>query len=247
MEAKTSRYGRLNTWDAMKLLALAFMFTDHLGYFFLQDTMVLRAIGRGAIPIFLFLTGFAPVQRFKPDLLLLAAGLWALNLAEGGGVVPLGILGTILIGRGLCRLLDTGRLRLQRPYEWLAGMVLFMLPSYYLFMDGTLALMFVLCGYMQQHAETYSSRMRLLCLVFVFAFETLWDCMAFQFNPADMLVVMTMMAFTGTLLWRFRVHTLTLPAAFAWAEPALRLLSRYTLWIYALHFSAGQLITGKHY
>lgn len=247
MEAKISRYGRLNTWDALKLLALLYMFIDHLGYFILADTLWLRAIGRGAIPIFLFLTGYAPAARFRKDLLFLAAAMDVVNVLAGGLVLPVGILGTILIGRAMCRALDNGKLKLDKPYEWLAVMVVFFIPTCFICMDGTLAMMFVMLGYMQRHAEAYPARERLYCFIFVFAFQALWDKISFEFGVSEMLIVFAVMAFTGWLLWRMRVRDMALPATLQWSEPGLRLLSRYTLWIYALHFGAGQLLTGKHY
>lgn len=245
---KLSRYGTFNTWDGLKLLALLLMLIDHAGHFYLTDHLILRALGRGAAPIFLFLTGFAPSHRVKPDLLIGAAVMVASNLAVGGGVFPLSILVSIIMGRLMVAQMDRGKwFRLQRPHEWLIVMIIFAVPSSYLFEDGTFGLMFVLCGYMQRHAERYPAQMRLKVMIFTFLFAALWDSLLFKMPAADALAAFTVVTGVGALLWRIRIRPLALPLPLQWSEPGLRLMSRYTLWIYVLHFCALQLLTGKHF
>src|SRR5437868_3245740 len=88
-----------NTWDMTKLIALGLMFVDHAGYFYYPSDLWLRAIGRGAAPIFMFLAGFAASYRFKLDLFLLAALMTVADIAMQGHIHDQNILFSILIFR----------------------------------------------------------------------------------------------------------------------------------------------------
>lgn len=54
------RYGRqFNTHDAMKILGIALMIIDHVGWYLMNDYMPFRLIGRLAAPLFFFLIGYS--------------------------------------------------------------------------------------------------------------------------------------------------------------------------------------------
>jgi hypothetical protein len=235
-----------NTWDAMKLLGLGLMIIDHVCYFFYPDQLAWRSTTRGGAPIFLFLTGFARSSPIKLDLVAAVLIMGAINIMAGGGPLPLNILGTILIGRFLVRAMDSGRLKLNKPYEWMALMVVLM-PSVLLFQTGTIGLLFVLAGYMQNHAERFPQALRRNFMILTFFLHGGLQAWSMEVDTLSLLITALGMFVCGYLCWKLTVKPITLPKAVTWSEPLLRFSARHMLWIYVIHYGGLQLLMHKSY
>lgn len=236
--AKSAR--PFNTWDALKLLGLICMIADHAAFFFLDRNPLLRVVGQPAIAIFLFLTGYAPHRRIPAELLLAAALMVAINTYVSG-LSTLNILFTIIAGRLLLQQVDAGRIRLERPLEWLVVLVL-LFPTVLLVQTGTIGLMLVLCGYLQQHKQRYPVRIRAWFFALSFGLYALIDAYALHFTLPYALLLFASMSAMGWLLWKTEIRPLRVPA-----EPLLKFLARHMLWVYVIHFGGLQLLTGKGY
>lgn len=66
---------RPNLYDYLKILALLAMFIDHTGYFLFPEHMRMRAVGRIAFPLFLFLVWFNRSYRWRWSLWWCALGV----------------------------------------------------------------------------------------------------------------------------------------------------------------------------
>lgn len=66
---------RPNRYDYLKLLALATMIVDHVGYFLFPEVIWLRVIGRIAFPLFLLLVGFNGSYKRRWSLWTMAIAL----------------------------------------------------------------------------------------------------------------------------------------------------------------------------
>jgi peptidoglycan/LPS O-acetylase OafA/YrhL len=125
--------------------------------------------------------------------------------------------------------------------------VLFMLvlPTMLICEYGTLGLMFALCGYLMRHRERYApSRSRTAFIVSALTLMLL-QAMGFQFGPLNILLMAAVIGGVAGWLYAFRVAPVRLPQGVAWAEPLLRLTARYSLYFYALHLIALQIVTMK--
>ena len=256
--SKCTKYGAFNLWDGAKILALGLMVIDHIGYFFFPDIPVFRALGRGAIPLFLFLIGFAPHHRFSYPLLAIALVMGGYNYVLGGQLFPLNILFAILLVRLWLRYTHVPGtaypagaapvLTLKRPLEWYIVIQLFLLPTGFLWQGGAYVFLFALIGLMARHAKRYKQRIRAWFSGLVFATYTLLEQLAFEFVWTDFCVLLATMGGCLYVFWLLE----------QWAEgkrdialvhPIIdtvgRFLGRYTLYLYALHVLLFQLLTGK--
>lgn len=77
MLCKLNKYGELNNYDVLKIFAFMLMVIDHIGFFFLPEVAVLRAIGRVSFPIYAILHGVITKNNaeHKTNYLLLFLGL----------------------------------------------------------------------------------------------------------------------------------------------------------------------------
>lgn len=232
-----------NSWDAIKLVALVLMFIDHAGLFFFPDDDWLRAIGRAAAPVFLFLAGYSSHYRFRWDLLLLAIVMTTSGISVSGHVHALNILFTILMSRALFEWLEKRGRHITRPYEWYVGCVA-LFSSMVVFQYGTFGLLFAICGYMKSHPQYYprAQTKRFMLLVFI-----TYGCMCAYFNYDnlfDRLIMIASLTGAFVMLWNFKLYDISAPAWFA--RPA-KSLARYSGYIYAFHIIALEWITGIAY
>lgn len=144
----------LTSYDLLKALAIILMVIDHVGHHFYPDEMWFRVIGRLCIPIWFFLIGYAKTtelpRRFWIGGLIVAVS----GVVAGQYLLPLNILFTILV----FRYSRQGFVRngLRSP-DALRGMFFIILlstwPTAVLFEYGTIAVLFVLIGYIMRNKE----------------------------------------------------------------------------------------------
>ena len=145
----------LTSYDLLKTFALVTMIIDHIGYYFFPEADFMRAIGRWSLPVWMFLIGYARSRTIDAPLWGGAVILIAANLVVGMHIFPLSILGTILLVRLIREPYArfTFHSREMMVYSYLI-MALLLVPTYFLFDYGTLALGFAMVGYMMRHADS---------------------------------------------------------------------------------------------
>lgn len=154
----------MNRWDVAKLIALLLMFVDHAGVFYFPNEEWLRGIGRGAAPVFMFLTGLAAHYRFSRELLVLAVVLSVFEFWYYGGPHALNILWVILACRLLLAWMEKRKIVIKRPHEWLIACVLFT-PTLLISQTGTLGLLMAMSGYMMKHESKHKHAARWLAII----------------------------------------------------------------------------------
>lgn len=209
----------LNSWDALKIVALLLMFVDHSASFLYhsdEGIYWLRAIGRGAAPIFIFLAGFASSYRFSRQLLVLALTLALFDTLFFARVNTLNILFSILIYRAVFQWVESRGNIIRRPVEWYAGsLVLFMTGG--LFEYGSMGFMLALAGYMQRHRDHYTPRLRHALTAVMFATYAAFQ-IYFSLPPINGWLAAAVMFAVYVALTRF-----TLRPVGAWLPPRARL------------------------
>jgi len=235
----TSDMRPFNSWDLVKLLGLALMIVDHIGVFFFPDQPWLRAIGRGAAPIFFFLGGYASSYRLRLDLVALGVLLTASNMLVAGELMALNILLSIV----LCRLILGWREKkggIARPFEWYVGAIA-MIFSVAVIQYGSFGLLFALCGYMKRFAERYTLRTRHGFWLLVFFSHGFLEMFAAKFDVTESLLMAVVLTGVYMILWRFEVRPAQTPAAVARIG---KWTARNMAYIYAGHLWFLMWLTG---
>lgn len=235
-----------DTWDVLKVVAMLLMFVDHGTHFFLDDTPAayyLRAIGRGAAPIFFFLAGYARSYRFSRELFVLAVLLTVFEWLYFWKINTLNVLFTIMLSRAIFQWFEQRGRVIKRPVEWYIGAcALFVLEA--LTEYGPLGFLIALTGYMRRHEAAYSSRLRYGLSGVIFLSYASFQ-VAF-FDPAISPVVgFAVMGLVMAWCMRFSLHEVRAPWLPAWAAHGLKLFSQYSGYIYVLHLAALMVISGK--
>ncbi|MDE3060694.1 MAG: hypothetical protein KGJ06_06755 [Pseudomonadota bacterium] len=232
-----------NTWDAAKLLALALMFIDHAGYFFFSDDLWLRAIGRGAAPIFLFLAGFAASYRFKWDIFLLGAVMSASDVLLTGHLRTQNILITILICRAIFRWLEKRGRKIERPYEWyICALALTITIAFVQY--GSYGFLFALCGYLQRPDHGYPQALQRHFRFLTFITYGVIQAACFEFSWFSTLVMTAVLGGVHALLSHMEIRPVDTSRWPAGLAQAAKLASYYTGYLYAFHLIALEWMTG---
>lgn len=239
LSRKREREKEFNTWDAIKILGLLLMFVDHSGAFIYIDQQWLRAIGRGAAPIFMFLAGFASSYRFRWDVFALALLLSVSDTLVAGHVTTQNILFSIIACRALFAWMERRGKKITRLHEWYIGAVM-LFPSLILVQYGSMGLLFALCGHIMRRREAYPHAPRFTMLCFA-TYAVAWPVMA-SFSPANL--VLTCITVYG--VWRLlsRLQIRPIAAAPAWLLHTAKYVSYYSAYIYVFHLIALEWITG---
>jgi len=232
-----------DSWDALKLLALILMFIDHSGHFFFTDEKWLRAIGRGAAPIFLFLGGFAASYRFKWDLFALALLMSVSDFLLTGHLRTQNILFTILGCRMIFAWLERRGRIIERPWEWYIGsLALFM--SIFAAHYGSFGMLFAISGYLKRRRQHYPPALPRHFLILSFVTYGCYTQLFSQFSMPSLLLMVITLYGVWRLLDRLAIHDVQ-PVGI---PPSLlrtaKLISYYSGYIYAFHLIALEWLTG---
>jgi len=228
-----------NSWDLVKLLGLALMLVDHIGLFFFPDELWLRAIGRSAAPIFLFLGGYASSYRLRWDLVILGILLTVSNTLVAGHFVLLNILLTIVI----CRLILGWRESkggIVQPFAWYFVAMAWII-SLAIIQYGSFGLLFALCGYMKRFAERYTLRQRQLFWLLTFVSHGLLQMVATKLNLPEALLMAAVLAGVYTLLWRLEIRPVRVAPVI---DSIGKWAARHMAYIYAGHLWFFMWLTG---
>lgn len=244
---RSYEYGVIpNSHDILKCVALLAMIIDHLGFYFFPEALWLRAIGRMAFPLFLFMVGYNANWRFDRWLVIGAVLVLLGNGLSGVPLFPLNILFSILLWRGVMGWLS------QRPalindllLLWVAMLVVhlglqFFIPhgSVSLVEYGVCGLMFALLGWHQRQGRA-DKPIRVAWLV-TLALYAILQTKGFGFSGGMAAYFITQTVLMGLLLMQFRPRDFPLPRKHTtpsptWQERLVILSSRNTLLLYVAH------------
>lgn len=150
---------KITSYDYLKTFAVLTMVVDHIGFYFLKNTLGwedayiwCRAIGRLSFPVWLFLIGYSRSRDLSPRLMIGAGVLVAADVLLGRAIFPLNILFTILLTRMLMGPLLSRALRGTASF-WLVnvGFVLAFIPTGTPVEYGSLGLIMAFLGYLTRH------------------------------------------------------------------------------------------------
>jgi len=232
-----------DSWDVLKLIALALMFIDHSGHFFFTQQQWLRAIGRGAPVIFLFLAGYASSYRFKRDIAGLAVAITFFDVLMTHHIHTQNILFTILLCRLLFDWMERNGRKIERPYEWYVGAIA--LSGFMIFFQyAGFGMLFALCGYMKRHSQYYAKELQQRFLQLTFITYGLLEAFLGSFTLGNT-VLMTLVLFaTYQLLWNFEIREIRANYCPAPLTALGKCISRYSGYVYAIQVIVAEWITG---
>lgn len=233
-----------NGWDVLKLIGLSLMFVDHAGHFLLPDHQYqfLRAMGRGAAPVFLFLAGYASSYRFHKETLFLGLAVIASNLLLGDYIHSLNILFAILLWRALLGWLERKNRTIKRPFEWMLVCTVFFPVTVIIVQYGTMGLMFAIAGYMMRRPELYTQKQRGTYLILACTIYVIFESALFHFNALNIAVTCLTVFCVYMLIKRTNTQPIALQPA--WLKKSLKAASAYSGYIYAIHLIILSWLTG---
>ncbi len=228
----------ITTYDLIKSFAVIIMVIDHVGYYFFPDQLWFRAVGRVGFPVWFFLVGYASGRDVPAKLLGGAVILLAANMITGMPLLPLNALVTIIMIR-----LTIDYIMLPVMQEkisiWAISAVLFVLilPSYVVTEYGTQAIITAMFGYLVRHRAQVHRDLVLYYMFFALISFVLIQQILFQFDPAQLAVVILGTALIRSLLYNFKPVTLPrLTAHTPWLlKFPIQVMGRRTLEIYVIH------------
>lgn len=215
---------RFNSYDALKLVALAAMTVDHVGFYLLPEWQWLRVIGRLAAPAFLFLVGYNGSYAFRWPLLV---GACAVTLGDGllhDLWYPQNILWTILLGRMALQWIER---RQAAPLIVLAACLIWFLPTAVVIECGTLGLVWMLFGRAIRREGHSRSSMVYGAVGLVGA--TAQTLFVYEWSLAQDAALVLVNSLLWVAFWRFRVKDI------GGGTAPLRLLSKHSLLYYVVH------------
>ncbi len=216
------------------------MFVDHSGHFFFTHEMWLRAIGRGAAPIFLFLAGFAASYRFRWDIFALAVLMSISDFCLAGHLHTQNILFTILGCRMILAWLERSGRSIERPWEWYVGS-LALIMSVFVVQYGSFGMLFAVGGYMARRRRYTQAQARHFLMASFIAYGIFWAVYT-GFSPAECLLMAVTLYGVYFLLSRLEIKNISVNPP--WLSQFLKLVSHYSGYIYALHLIALEWLTG---
>lgn len=230
----------LTSYDLLKSFAVVLMVVDHFGYYFDDENVWLRVIGRFCVPVWFFLIGYARSRDVGPRMWLGAAILVVASGMAGIGILPLNILVTMLVIRVV---IDPIMAHSQRTPQglWQVSVMLLLLvfPSSYAFEYGTLAIIMAIFGWLVRNQHEYPDGVRQTHRFYFFALLSfvILQSMFFGFQNNEIIVfgVGTLVVMGGLLLFKPVVFSGTGEGLQGIITAPLRFMGRWTLEIYVAH------------
>ena len=247
------RYGAdLNSHDLLKILAISTMVIDHIGRFFLNNSVWWRVVGRMAAPQFFFLVGYSGAYRLKRDILFYGLALWVVNYLTypGTGIIdhilPLNILIGFTLIKALLNKFDPVKLPTEPLILLLAILMFFSLPTYLFIEYGTLGLCYAIGARLlrQRHGFRY---FWICTTVVVHFFFELVLLMVLDVDVSTRLlpfvVGLLVVVFATNLIIFLRYDLRIFKVGQKYIRTLAIYISRYSLQIYFFHFSAFMIIS----
>jgi hypothetical protein len=215
------------------------MFVDHAGDYLFPLEEWLRGIGRGAMPVFLVLTGYAARYRYSRELFLLGAVLYASQIFSAGKYSPPNILFTILLCRAVFAWLETNGKTITKPFEWYM-VALAMSFTYFLVEYGSFALLFAICGYMLKNRARYTHKQITSFWGLTFVTHGVVQAAIHEYVPLTCVVMAVTLFAVYRILLGGAVEK-TDPSAWpSWLARTLKFASYYSAYLYVGHIMVLQ-------
>ena len=143
-----------NIQDLLKFLALIAMMVDHYGLYLNPYNEVYRVIGRFALPIFAFYTGYNFHGKMRHMIWILGAILIGMHIYILGSFLS-NILVTLALGQLYLSYCGPAILKNEQLFFWHFCIMLILAPFTYTIMDyGTIGVAFMMVGYLYHHKKS---------------------------------------------------------------------------------------------
>lgn len=224
------RYGRqLNTHDALKILGIAFMVIDHIGWYLMNDYMPFRLLGRMAAPFFFFLIGFTGKMHVNVFLIV-----YGLILSLTGGLYSqhfwINILLNFILINTLLYYYPLEQLRSTVRIFFFIGLLI-LTPFVYRYLEyGFLGILIAYAARSTALKES-SYTLWLAASLFVYGF---YQAVVLNFFSQPLYIACLITLLTGLYYLFSRYSLRPLPISTPFILPGL-FLSRYSLHIYFYH------------
>jgi hypothetical protein len=145
-----------NYQDKLKLVAIAAMMLDHTSAFLMPKIEVFRVIGRIAMPLFCFFAGYNfNESRKRIELLKYGSILTLISFITSGHFVTLNMLFTIYFGNLYLRKFYSPVSNFLSNLFQLLPLIILTPATMFMFEYGTMAIAFMLIGYLYKHHKYY--------------------------------------------------------------------------------------------
>jgi len=232
------RYGEfLNSQDILKFIAILLMVVDHIGQYYFEDNLWFRVIGRMCIPIWFFFIGYSKSQLIDKQLIGGAILLILFDVLSHAPIFPVNILVTVIFCRLVQRhFLNNYLAKADFSYYDIFMLcfiiLLFYLPTFFLFEYGSLVLVFTSLGRLIQMGRRDNFTIFLAVLgVAVFCTPEIYG---FKFTMIQSIVVVMGISTMVAVLYRYSLHHYRI----SWHNPlgfGIMLFGRNTLYFYVVH------------
>lgn len=246
------RYGTaVNSHDLLKVFAISVMVIDHVGYFFVDDNVWMRAVGRMAAPLFFFMVGYSGSYRFKWQILMLGVALSTISFltSTSSGIerfLPLNILLSFILIKLIMDRFDPAAQTSDSLVAILVILVVVSIPTYFFIVEyGSLGLCYAIGARLltQRHplARFWMCTTAAVHFLFEMVAILIWNPAA----PASILpyAIPFLAAIFGINLAIFLNYRLrTFNIGFSWIRVPVIYVSRYSLQIYFFHLAAFMIV-----
>ena len=228
----------VNYYDLLKIIAVITMIIDHIGVYYYPDTLWLRAIGRMAFPLFLFLVGYSHQYSFRFSIVIGCIFLIAVDAWTFYPIFPINILATIIVVRLLMDVAIRKNWHMIPTWQIILVLIMWYPISIFLIEYGSIAAMYALVGF---YARTLNTPRRTLypLIILVTILHAILQISSFEFKTTDAVLMVAMLTLAAVLMMQVSVNPL--PVKSANLRKAIKLLSRNALLIYVVHISLFQI------
>lgn len=228
------------------------MLLDHVGYYFYPDNDWYRVVGRGAMPIWAFLIGYAQSRDVSRRIWLWAGALLAATAVTGGSVLPLNILFTFIAVRlVLDRMAKMTFTSLEVMTFTLIAFGVCFIPTMLASEYGDTALLFALCGFAVRHSATLpvSVAVQRAFIIITCIFHALTQIILFNFDAWQGKGAAFVIGAVIFMMYFFKpkeyvTATEKLPSPIT---GMLQFAGRYTLEIYVIHLIIFKMIAAQYH
>lgn len=246
------RYGTdLNSHDLLKISAISTMVIDHIGRFFLNNSVWWRVAGRMAAPQFFFLVGYTGSYRFKREILFYGLALWVVNYLTNPSmsiiehIIPINILIGFALIKALLNRFDPAKLPTEFVILLLAILMFFSLPTYILIEYGTLGLCYAIGARLLRQRHGFRLFWISATVLVHFFFELVF-LLILNVDVSTRLLPFTIglltVVFATNLIIFLRYDFRIFKVGQKYIRTLAIYISRYSLQIYFFHLSAFMIV-----